>query len=795
MNKIAKWKKVLFAIVAILVAIRIIYIGVRGEVDKEYYTSIAYDLSTVKEIPCQNLSEVFICNESRLNSLELIFNNIADDKLGVITLGIWNTDTLIYQTDITLYNVNNWEWKRVYVNAEMQKDTEYTITLNAGKGCTQVPTVFVVNNAASEIIASYSENDTMDERIAINFGYLRSPGVCDRLSIISLWVMFALLIFAILFYFERIENIIVKGCRHITKSVKQEVLIAVLEVLSGIIIINSSGIEFQSPTKVILYSVSLISVVQFKDKVLFVTGLVDKPVKKVFLYLLYVYAAFALVGQRLLIYPLTLKLTIANMFVFVVTILWFVPVVNTILYYLDIAWKYSFSNQVKIKTPVFITICTIILLLPASYNLFANNPGISSFDTVQSMITNAQHLNGMYDWHPAFYCMVLRVIQMVSNTTYAVIVVQYFFWAYVIVELLLFLRRKGMKESVLLCVAIFFGFNAGNFIQINTIWKDIPYTLSVLWVFIILAKLSIDYEEYKRKKYIYLEFIVSMVGVCLYRKNGIVSFVVVTMAAIIILRTNIKIWISSAITIILIFTIKGPIYDYFEVVDPGRCGIYIGLGQDVLGVYYGGGEISENTLEMITMMTDYNNAEYPYTPTWSYASYDVDVSPLQFIANYIDTFMKNPILMLRAVIDREDALWDIFVGRDSILGCVNYYETQDNRFQWNDYYPPRHYVSLYTTMSSATNYTASSQWISAIEWRCGLFTLLGMISVVFVIFRKGMKKYMLILSPLFGHIMSLLLSTGWSDFRYYWSINLMNTALILVVMVVMNQNAKGELMR
>lgn len=792
MNKIAKWKKILFIIVVMFVAIRILYIGVRGEIDKEYYTSTAYDLGMAEEIPCQKLSETFTCNEDRLNSLELIFNNVADDQLGIITLGIWNGDTLIYQTNLSLCNVYNREWKKVYVNAKMQKGREYTITLDAGDGCTQTPTVFIVDRAASEITASFSEDMELNGFIAINFGYLRVPGIYDRLSIISLWILFTLAVFAILYYFEKIVATIVKGYEYITKSIKPIVLIAVLEILAGLIIIGSSGIEFQSPTKVIMYVISLISVVKSDEKLLFVKELADRPAKRTFLYLLYVYAAFALVGQRLLIYPLTLKITTAGIFVFVVTVLWFVPVVNTALYYLDIAWKHGFSDRSKVKTPVFIVICTIILLLPAAYNLFANNPGISSADTAGNMITNAQHLYGMFDWHPAFYCMILRVIQKISNTTYAVIAVQYFFWAYVMVELLLFLRKKGMKESILFCVAVFSGLNAGNFIHLNTIWKDIPYTLSILWAFIILAKLSIDYEEYKHKWYIYLEFIVSMVGVCLYRKNGTVSFVVIMAVLVIVLRKNIKVWVSTVITIILVLAITGPLYDYFNVVDSGRWGIYIGLGQDVLGAYYAGGEVSEDTLEMITMMTDYNNAEYIYIPTWSYASYTVDISPFQFIINYIDTFLKNPVSMLRAVIDREDALWDIFVGQDSFLGLVNYYGTTDTYFQWNDYYPPRRYVSLFTTMSSATNYTASSQWISAIEWRCGLFTLLGLISIVFVIFKRGIKKHLIILTPLFGHILSLLLSTGWSDFRYFWPMNLMNMALVLMIMVIMNQNIEEK---
>lgn len=791
MKRLTKWKKILFSIVFVLVAIRILYIGVRGEVDKEYYTSSSYDLSTAREVPCQNISGSFVCNEERLNSLELIFNNIADDKSGSITFAVMKSEDIIYQTDISLSNINNCEWKKIYVNIDINRGGgEYRVSLNSNEGCTQIPTVFVVNDGSSEITNSYKEGAEISGKIAINFGYLRFPGIFDRLSIISLWMFFLAIFYMILFYFEKIMLLKKSIYDNVKKIVNPMVFDAIIEVLAGIIIINSSGIEFQESTKVIIYIISLISVIQCEEKKEFISRLTDMLAKKVFLYLLYVYAAFALVGQRILIYPLTLKLTIGGIFVFIVAIVWFIPLINTIIFYLDKMVQIIFSEKNKIKIPVFVLLCTCILLIPALYNLFANNPGISSPDTVNSMIINAQNLHGMYDWHPAFYCMVLRVIAEVSNTTYAVIMLQYFFWAYVMNELFLYLRKKGVRECVLIGTAIFFGFNASNFIHINTIWKDIPYTLSLLWAFVILAKLSIDYEEYKRKWYIYLEFTISMIGIFLYRKNGMVSFIIIAVAVIIVLRKNIRVWISVTIAIALVITIKGPIYRYFEVEDSGRYGIYIGLGQDVLGVYYAGGEVSENTLKMITMMTDNNNTEYSYIPTWSNASYEVDVTPVEFIKNYIDTFIKNPIIMIRAIIAREDALWDIFMGQDSTLNCVNYYETEDEdtRYRWNDYYPKRHYVSLYTGMSAVTDYTANTQWISAIEWRSGLFTLLGLLSILFVIFMTGFKKYLVILAPIVGQIMSLLLSTGWSDFRYYWPINLMNVSLILIVLVVLKSN-------
>lgn len=182
---------------------------------------------------------------------------------------------------------------------------------------------------------------------------------------------------------------------------------------------------------------------------------------------------------------------------------------------------------------------------------------------------------------------------------------------------------------------------------------------------------------------------------------------------------------------------------------------------------------------MINVMTNYNNDEYKYRPTWSNQSPELDVDASIFIKNYIDTFLKNPVVMTRAIIDREDAIWDIYLGMDSTLDAANYTGTEDSVRGWNDYYPKRRYVSLYTQASAISAYTADSQWISAIEWRCGLFVLLGLISFIYLLIDKKVRKNIVLVAPIIGHILSLVLSTGWSCYRYFWPLNLMNLAYIL----------------
>lgn len=787
---VALWKKAAIVFVSVIFALRIGYIAIRGEVDKAYVTSGHYDLSGAETVPCKGISQTFIPKNGKLDSLELYFTGIADDKAGSITVCIYSGEFVLYQTGVSLANVNNAEWKKVFVNAQLKSGAEYKITMDAGEECTKIPEIPVVNSGyAPEIQESFLKKGQLDGNLAVNYGYLQFPGRADRVVMASLcFFLYAAIFFGIL-YFEMVQKYFYKAVKVILSCFGEKMSLYVVQLLGCFLILNCSGIGFQELTKAIFYCLSLAVVYRFREKREYIREIADKAWKKAVIFFVYCYAAFALVGQRIFAYPLDLKVTSEGLFIYTVTVLWFIPVINSVLYGLDIAAKHVFQGKKNMGRWQFASLLAAVLLLPAAYNLFANNPGISSPDTYASMVVNAKHLHGMFDWHPAFYCMVLRAIESVWDSTYAVIAVQYFFWAYVMVEFFLYLRKKGVADVILICAALFFGMNAGNFIHLNTIWKDIPYTLSLLWAFILTAKLAIDFEEYKSKRYIYVELIVALTGVFFYRKNGIVTFCVIVAALCIVFRKNRRVIASLVTSVVLVGVIKGPVYTYFQVVDPGTGGMYHGLGQDILGAYYSGGEVSEDTLQMITKMTGGNNSEYEYKPTWSAQQYGVDVRPSKFIINYIDTFLKNPILMARAVINREDALWDIYQGQDAILGCVNNTATMDGT-DWNNYYPKRIYRSLYTWMSAATGYTANAQWLSVIEWRCGLLCLLGLASAAWLFIRFGRRRYLVMVVPAAGHVLSLLLSTGWSDFRYFWPMNLMNACMIWFVIVITGQKGR-----
>ena len=568
----------------------------------------------------------------------------------------------------------------------------------------------------------------------------------------------------------------------------------ILETIFALVLFEHSGLSLSLGNKVTLLIILLVSLKNRTKIYQFINEQFNTKSKKISLFVLYAYAAFSLVGHRSFIFPLDNEIKLKQIIIYALALIFFVPIINSVIYYIHKAKSIICKCERKISTGKFVFVLISILLVPSALALIAFNPGISSPDTYTTMVKNAKNIHGMFDWHPFFYSLLTRKIEQVWDSTYAMILFQWTMYIYVIVELLVYLRSKKINEYFLIGICIFIGFSPANYLQINTIWKDIPYTMSLLWSFVIISKLTIDKELYKKKLFIYLEFIIALAGVYLFRKNGIVTFWLILICLIPLLLRNIRLLYSSLACLTLIFIIQGPLYNHYEVKPSGTRGIYIGLGQDILGVHFGKGSLSENAMKIAQELTNNKLDQYVYNPTWSNISYDTTIIPKDFILAYIDTFTHNPILMTKAIIAREDAVWNIFPGQGSTLGCVNVQSSLDQygnswkgmKNSWIEHYPEHQHSFATDIVSKFSNYIAREPLFNAVIWRIGLFFLIGIIicSTMIIIDKQSILNVIIpLFSPVISHIIGLILSCGWSDFRYFWPINLLVLSIFCISFV------------
>lgn len=553
---------------------------------------------------------------------------------------------------------------------------------------------------------------------------------------------------------------------------EQNALLIAVELILCFIWMEFSHIDWQGATCVFFGILSAISAYNLIDRYRNLELLKNKAGRVAFL-IIAAFATFSLVGNRGIVYPIAGRISMGRIATLFVTYIWVIPVIISILHMLgklEIA-DGSFNDMSKRDKTGLILILAMLIIVPNLFFLAALNPGISSYDTWECMVRDAHNIIGMTNWHPPFYVIFLKMIITVWDSPYAVVLVQIAMWTVVWMSAFMFLGRRGVKSSALMLMSLFVGTNICNCMYVIAIWKDIPYAICLVWLTILIARLI--FEEEKLKAFYYIQLVIALVAVCFFRQNGIVPFILSIIVLGVAFRKNKRLIASLIISIVLAFAIRYPIYSALRIDNTQMGGKFIGLGQDITGVYVAGGTVSDEGQEMISVLTKGNMGASSYNPYYAKLCYDLDVPMSDFIKVYIDTFIHNPGKMLKCIMCRIDVVWDTFPGEDSFENLVNYQGHADEIENWLDYYPGFKVTPFYKYGVSFSAESAENQLTLAMYWRAGVWTVLLIATSVLQVYRKR-SRLLLVTVPFWAQIIGLLLSTGWADCRYYWPLNLIS---------------------
>ena len=513
--------------------------------------------------------------------------------------------------------------------------------------------------------------------------------------------------------------------------------------------------------------------------------------------LLAVWTAFSVVGTQLFIEPLYATTQPMAYLVFLLSVLCAFPVVVCVCTLMQtFSDKYIGDSAVddnahKRQRRVLIGLISILTLISFLYDQRAFNPAISNYDTYGCMNNAITSIRGIGDWHPVFYQMWLSLITKFSPTMEAVVFVQFAGFAYVLIRGFLLLDERGLPHGIQYVLIVLCYLNCANMLHLTTIWKDIPYTLSVLWLTIILARLSLSSEN---RIFVYAELTAALVCTCLFRHQGIVPFLLVCALIFITRFKNRKMVLSAVCSIALVIFIKYPLYDYYQIDKTQGGGIYIGMGADLMGVYYNNGELSEDAVRMVEVLAKEDLIAYDYQPSWSNASYALDTTMPEFVMTYLDTFFKNPLLMSKVVLARMNYVWDIYGQENNTPGKVGYTDTieryiGDDSYAvnweqvWKDW--KKRDVNYFTKrLTEITENSTTNRLLYTLEWRAGIWFLAVLLSAGVILIKKQMKATGLAFVPCAANVLALLLSTGWNEFRYVWPIQLMAFFLMAYTLTV-----------
>jgi len=272
-----------------------------------------------------------------------------------------------------------------------------------------------------------------------------------------------------------------------------------------------------------------------------------------------------------------------------------------------------------------------------------------------------------------------------------------------------------------------------------------------------------------------------------------------------VLKKQWKLLATVIISIVIVLLIRFPGYSALNVRDGGNAHLkYFAAVHDIQAAYYSGGKLSAQTqalLKKVVKKLDDPKGMVIFRPdSVLYRAYGYDMSELtigEFLPIYVDSFVRNPSKMLKSMLHRIREYW--VIDPKGRIDCVNYIDIYD--FSTGIYGAEAPEIGVYRHSNFLTRHMNSYMQLmqrsvpSTFVWRYGIWTALMLISIMTLILQKRFI-WLLAYMPVFVYLVTLILSQGWTDYRYGLPVFFIGLFLPLVLIMLqpanIDKNRKAE---
>mgnify|MGYP000898272783 CR=1 FL=1 len=404
-------------------------------------------------------------------------------------------------------------------------------------------------------------------------------------------------------------------------------------------------------------------------------------------------------------------------------------------------------------------------------------PGIMSPDSMDQW---GQSLSGAFnDWHPAIYAILMRALNQIWQTPAVIGIVQIIALSLITAWGLRMLRRHGYPALVCWIMSLLFAITPLTGLLSITLWKDVPYGISLFALFLIVCEIVLSSGQQRRGVPQALGLAFALTGVVLYRHNGFPVALAAIAALLIFYPAVRKNTLAAALIAALLFLlIKYPLYESLAVNRTGMGGI------NQLYLHHISAHVEAQT-PLKADQEDYLNELLPLEE-WIYypcnvlslkssAGVDFDLmysQPKKNLEIFLDLAMQAPMVNLRHMFEANRMIWQIQPG-----GCYLYrvplFKNQDGGYQWIQPNPlgVRESSKLPAFVEPFFNYYNWSASVPAADsfiWRPALTSYIALLTAVVLALRMQKKRWLLIgLVPFVQFSLMLVLNFA-QDMRFQY---------------------------
>lgn len=449
-------------------------------------------------------------------------------------------------------------------------------------------------------------------------------------------------------------------------------------------------------------------------------------------------------------------------------------------------------QNLNYKTHYIIIFVTQVIIL--GFYFYGLNPGNMSYDTY-NQISQLKGLIPYNTWHPIGHTLFIGLLLRIWNNYAIITIFQILFFSIITTSFYIVLLKNKVKWKLIYLTAINMSIIPSTGVNVVTQWKDIPFTVGLLWGTLILFKMCI-YKDYFNKLSHTVEFVLCLLSISLFRFNGILAFVLILIFALIyVIKSHNKIqkrnyYISAATILIVVMLINNIIPSKLNAV-PNPIGMKLRpIYQGLAAIYVSGVEediISESRkmIESVStpqQMKDYYNPYFADTISSNTPKFLNNLSKFstaKALKMYIEAAIVHPEIIIGDKFNLTTTMWS--VTKDP-FSYNNAYTTIIQKEMIDEFQVHRVNNSVTIAVEKFANYTFHENYLlNTLLWRTGFYLALEFIVLLYLIIRRDIRSSLFI--PIVANALIVFLTMPAQDFRYLWFLMLLFPFIVLATSV------------
>ncbi|MGG1643643.1 DUF6020 family protein [Paenibacillus sp. NRS-1782] len=413
--------------------------------------------------------------------------------------------------------------------------------------------------------------------------------------------------------------------------------------------------------------------------------------------------------------------------------------------------------------------------------LIAFYPGVLSPDSLDQW---SQIFTRKFDdWHPVAHTWFIMFTTLLWKSPAAFSIIQVIIMSLIIGYCGYTFENYGVKKFFIYLSVIFLSLVPINAIYSITMWKDVLYSGLLCLVSIYIANIVISEGFWFNCKINGFLFVISSVGVTLFRHNGFIIFSLTILISIMIFKKKLmKLYLWSVPVIIIYFIVTIPVFNILKVTpsDPNEA-LAIPT-QQIASVIALDGKMTTEQLQFFENILPIKVWKDQYNP------YTVD--PLKFnnqfnrgflrenrsdfLKNWLTLCIQNPNIVIKSYLKQVSNVWQIKQFDDGITSLYSTSITENSNSLKYGLSNQIISAKLTETLSQILNLSRDS-----IIWRAALYNVLIVLSLFIVIWRRN-YKLVIVAMPITLNTLTIMAATPAQDFRYLYANLLVSIVVFLV---------------